>query len=99
MAAVDGFVEPMAASPLGVTLLAALESRARHPEGFALSLETSPPARGDGDWVRRDDDGDLYRGPPPGRGVGDTNQLVQISFFGSTLVWVGTLWIQTQRVR
>jgi hypothetical protein len=32
-------------------------------------------------------------------GVGDLRQLVQISFGGSTLVWVGTLWIQTQRVR
>jgi hypothetical protein len=42
VAAVDGFVEAMTASPLGVTLLAALESRTRQPEGFALSLETSP---------------------------------------------------------
>jgi hypothetical protein len=32
-------------------------------------------------------------------GVGDPTQLVQISFIGSTLVWVGTLWIRTQRVR
>jgi hypothetical protein len=32
-------------------------------------------------------------------GVGDLRQLVQVSFGGSTLVWVGTLWIQTQRVR
>jgi hypothetical protein len=32
-------------------------------------------------------------------GVGDLRQLVQISFGGSTLIWVGTLWIQTQRVR
>ena len=44
MAAADGFVEAMAASPLGVTLLAVLESRTRRPEGFALSLETSPPS-------------------------------------------------------
>jgi hypothetical protein len=42
VAAADGFVEAMAASPLGVTLLAVLESRTRRPEGFALSLETSP---------------------------------------------------------
>ena len=42
--AADGFVEAMVASPLGVTLLAVLESRTRHPEGFALSLETSPAA-------------------------------------------------------
>jgi hypothetical protein len=41
-AAADGFVEAMAASPLGVTLLAVLESRTRRPGGFALSLETSP---------------------------------------------------------
>jgi hypothetical protein len=42
VAAVDGFVEALAVSPLGVTLLAALESRTRRTEGFALSLETSP---------------------------------------------------------
>ena len=42
MAAADGFVEAMTASPVGATLLAALESRARRPEGYALSLDTSP---------------------------------------------------------
>ena len=42
VAAAEGFVEAMAASPLGVTLLAVLESRTRRPEGYALSLETSP---------------------------------------------------------
>jgi hypothetical protein len=38
----DGFVEAMSASPLGVTLLAALESRASVPVHHALSSETSP---------------------------------------------------------
>lgn len=32
-------------------------------------------------------------------GLGDLRQLVQISFIGSTLVWVGTLWFRTKRVR
>lgn len=31
-------------------------------------------------------------------GVGDLGQLVQISFIGATLVWIGTWWFQTQRV-
>lgn len=37
-----GFVEAMVASPLGVTLLAVLESRAQQPEGSLSSLETTP---------------------------------------------------------
>ena len=31
--------------------------------------------------------------------IGDPSQLVQISFIGSTLIWVGALWTRTQRVR
>jgi hypothetical protein len=38
----DGFVEAMVASPLGVALLAVLESRSRRSSEWALSLETSP---------------------------------------------------------
>jgi hypothetical protein len=32
-------------------------------------------------------------------GVGDLRQLVQISFIGSTLIWVATLWFKTRRIR
>jgi hypothetical protein len=38
----DGFVEAMVASPLGVALLAVLESRTRRPAEWVPSLETSP---------------------------------------------------------
>ena len=32
-------------------------------------------------------------------GVGDLNQMVQISFIGTTLVWVGAMLFQAQRFR
>lgn len=42
MAVTDGFVDAILASPLGVTLLARLETRARYPEGRGLVLDTAP---------------------------------------------------------
>jgi hypothetical protein len=38
----SGFVDAMVASPLGVTLLAVLESRERRPAGWRLSFEPTP---------------------------------------------------------
>jgi hypothetical protein len=40
--ATDGFVDAMVVSPLGVALLAVLESRSRRSSEWLLSLETSP---------------------------------------------------------
>lgn len=42
MSATDGFVDAMVASPLGVTLLAVMESRTHRSEGRMVSLESSP---------------------------------------------------------
>ena len=42
MSVADGFVEAMVASPVGVTLLAVLESRTRRSREWALSLDTEP---------------------------------------------------------
>jgi hypothetical protein len=41
MAVTDGLVEAILESPLGVTLLARLESRVRNPEGRGLVLDTA----------------------------------------------------------
>ena len=38
----DGFIDALLASPVGVTLLARLETRAMRPEGRALVLESTP---------------------------------------------------------
>ena len=46
MAVTDGFVDAILDSPLGVTLLARLESRVRFPEGRGLVLETTPKSVG-----------------------------------------------------
>ena len=39
----DGFVEAMLRAPVGVALLARLESHLRNPEGYGLMIEAEDP--------------------------------------------------------